>query len=290
LSDVQRSRPPRRDFRRGGEGGGFNRGGGFRRDRPAPGGPGVDYRALVEYIAKSLAEKPEEVTVEAYERGGGTVAIKVKLGDEDIGRFIGRVTARPQTRLRRPGEPVVLVPEHGTARPAFRRRGERMIRVGQVMGAFGVAGAVKVLPLTDFMDRFDPGARLVLDGCLRQVEWSRESRPGIVVKLSGIENRTFAELFRGRYLEVAEEEVRKLEEGRFYHRQVVGLAVFTSSGERLGVVAEILERPANDVWVSREGTVEHLIPATKDAVLEVDVAAGRVVVADWLVQVEDARD
>ena len=90
MSDVQRSRPPRRDFRRGGGGGGFNRGGGFRRDRPAPSGPGIDYRALVEYIAKSLAEKPEEVTVEAYERGGGTVAIKVKLGDEDIGRFIGK--------------------------------------------------------------------------------------------------------------------------------------------------------------------------------------------------------
>ncbi len=165
-----------------------------------------------------------------------------------------------------------------------------MIRVGQVMGAFGVDGAVKVLPLTDFMDRFDPGARLVLDGCARQVEWSRESGPGIVVKLNGIENRTLAELFRGRYLEVPEEDVRKLEEGRFYHRQVVGLAVFTSSGERLGVVAEILERPANDVWVSREGPVEHLIPATKDAVLEVDVAAGRVVVADWLLQVEDAKD
>ena len=89
MSDVQRSRPPRRDFRRGG-GGGFNRGGGFRRDRPAPNGPGIDYRALVEYVAKSLAEKPEEVSVESYERGGGTVAIKVKLADEDIGRFIGK--------------------------------------------------------------------------------------------------------------------------------------------------------------------------------------------------------
>lgn len=89
MSDVQRSRPPRRDFRRGG-GGGFNRGGGFRRDRPAPSGPGIDYRALVEFVAKSLAEKPEDVTVEAFERGGGTVAIKVKLADEDIGRFIGK--------------------------------------------------------------------------------------------------------------------------------------------------------------------------------------------------------
>ena len=90
MSDVQRSRPPRRDFRRGG----FNRGGGgtggFRRDRPASNGPGIDYKALVEYVARSLAEKPEEVTVEAFERGGGTVAIKVKLADEDIGRFIGK--------------------------------------------------------------------------------------------------------------------------------------------------------------------------------------------------------
>ena len=91
MSDVQRSQPPRRDFRRGGSGsGGFNRGGGFRRDRSAPGGPGIDYRAMVEYVAKSLAEKPEEVLVEAFERGGGTVAIKVKLADDDVGRFIGK--------------------------------------------------------------------------------------------------------------------------------------------------------------------------------------------------------
>jgi uncharacterized protein len=80
LSDTQRSRPARRDFR-----------GGFRRDRPeGPAGPGVDYKALVEYVARSLAEKPEEVLVESFERGGGTVAIKVKLADGDVGRFIGK--------------------------------------------------------------------------------------------------------------------------------------------------------------------------------------------------------
>jgi predicted RNA-binding protein YlqC (UPF0109 family) len=44
----------------------------------------------VEYVAKALAEKPDEVVVEAIERGGGTVAIKVKLADGDVGRFIGR--------------------------------------------------------------------------------------------------------------------------------------------------------------------------------------------------------
>jgi uncharacterized protein len=55
-----------------------------------PGGPSIDYRALVEYVAKSLAEKPDEVLVESFERGGATVAIKVKLADEDVGRFIGK--------------------------------------------------------------------------------------------------------------------------------------------------------------------------------------------------------
>ena len=165
-----------------------------------------------------------------------------------------------------------------------------MIRVGQVTGAYGLDGAVKVTPLTDFMDRFDPGASLLLDGCAREVEWSRESRPGLVVKLRGIENRTLAELFRGRYLEVPDEAMRELEEGRFYPRQVVGLAVVTSSGEGLGVVAEILARPANDVWVSRDGSIEHLIPATRDAILDVDIPGGRVIVADWLLNTEDAKD
>jgi len=165
-----------------------------------------------------------------------------------------------------------------------------VIRVGQVMGAYGVEGAVKVMPLTDFDERFDAGASLVLDGSSRKVEWSRDGHPGLVVKLTGIDNRTVAELLRGLYLEVPETETRPLEEGRFYHRQVVGLSAVTASGEPLGVIAEVLERPANDVWVSREGRIEHLIPAVKDAVLQVDLAGGRVVVADWLLEHEDARD
>lgn len=104
MSDFPRprsqARPPRRDGRPGdsprprrgdpGRYGGFGRGGDFRREGPA-GSPGaVDYRALVEYVAKSLADKPESVEVLAFERGGGTLAIKVRLDDGDIGRFVGK--------------------------------------------------------------------------------------------------------------------------------------------------------------------------------------------------------
>jgi 16S rRNA processing protein RimM len=161
-----------------------------------------------------------------------------------------------------------------------------MIRVGQVVGAFGTEGAVKVVPLTDFGDRFEAGQRLLLGGVERQVVWSRDRAPGLVLKLSGIDNRTLAEMHNGGYLEVAEP--RPLPGDSFYHHQVVGLEVRTQSGIRLGQITDVLERPANDVWVARDGSVEQLIPATRDAVLEVDTAAGKVVVADWLLQVEDA--
>ena len=161
------------------------------------------------------------------------------------------------------------------------------MKVGQVLGAYGIQGAVKVLPLTDFGDRFDPGSRLILAGDERTVEWSRSAGGGLVVKLDGIEDRTMAELVRGRYL-VDDASARPLAEGRYYHHQLIGLGVRTASGRPLGEIHEVLERPANDVWVSRLDAVEFLIPATRDAVLEVDLEGRAVTVADWLLQVEDA--
>lgn len=80
----------RNEFRPAGErrGGGS---GGFRPRRPyVPAGAGIDYRSLVEFIAKSVAEKPEEVRVNSYDRGRGAVAVKIRMADSDVGRLIGK--------------------------------------------------------------------------------------------------------------------------------------------------------------------------------------------------------
>jgi 16S rRNA processing protein RimM len=160
-----------------------------------------------------------------------------------------------------------------------------MIRVGQVVGVFGIQGAVKVLSLTDFDDRFEPGSELYLDGAPRRVEWGRRRGAGVVVKLAGIQTRNDAEPLRGRYLEVPEQAARSLPEGAWYYDQLIGLRVRTEAGRALGAVTEVLERPANDVWVVRapDGT-ETLVPAIRDAVAGVDLDAGVVTVGDWLIE------
>ncbi|HSR22044.1 MAG TPA: ribosome maturation factor RimM [Candidatus Eisenbacteria bacterium] len=163
-----------------------------------------------------------------------------------------------------------------------------MVRVGQVMGVFGVAGAVKVRSLTDFPDRFAPGAELSLEGAVHRVEWSRQQPAGLVVKLAGVDTRTDAETLRGRYLEVPDEALRPLPEGRWYHHQLIGLAVRSGAGKDLGTLTEVVTRPANDVWVARRDGHELLVPVIPDAVLGVDLEAGTVTVADWLLDAEDA--
>lgn len=163
-----------------------------------------------------------------------------------------------------------------------------MVRVGRVLGPFGVKGAVKVYPLTDFPDRFEPGSELHLGGARRRVEWSRRGSAWLVVKLAGLDDRSLAEAHRGHYLEVPEEELRPLPSGAWYHHQLVGLQVVSQGGIELGRLKEVLELPANDVWVADREGAELLVPATAEAVLEVDLERGRVVVADWLLDVEGA--
>ncbi len=94
MSGSQERPPFRRAFDSRGGGGSRGDRGGFRRpfDRGDRGerGPAVDYKALVDYVARSLAEQPERVEIIAVERGHGTLALKVKMAEEDMGRLIGK--------------------------------------------------------------------------------------------------------------------------------------------------------------------------------------------------------
>ena len=101
MSGMQRRESPDRPpFRRsyggphgGGDRGGFrggNREGGFRRPFGGPPGPSVDYKGLVEFVARAVADKPDQVEINTVDRGRGTIAIKVKMADQDMGRLIGK--------------------------------------------------------------------------------------------------------------------------------------------------------------------------------------------------------
>jgi 16S rRNA processing protein RimM len=80
-------------------------------------------------------------------------------------------------------------------------------------------------------------------------------------------------------LEIAAEERVDLPAGQYFHDQIIGLNVETVDGESVGTIADIIEAPANDVYVCRSGERDFLIPAVDVFVKSIDVAAGRMVIA-----------
>jgi 16S rRNA processing protein RimM len=162
----------------------------------------------------------------------------------------------------------------------------RFLAVGQVTGAHGVHGEIKVNILTQEPDRFGRLSHVWLgpddnDPVPWTLEGYRLHHGRALLKLEGCDNRNMAESLRAHLVLVPLAEAIPLEEGEYYEHQIVGLAVWTASGELLGQIEEILYTGANEVYIvrgDRPDRKEILVPAIEEVVLEIDLAAGRMTI------------
>ena len=162
--------------------------------------------------------------------------------------------------------------------------------VARVGRPHGVRGEVSVEVRTDeperrFADgtvldvRRDPPsaaapARLTVTG-------SRTHQDRRLITFAEVGDRSAAEALRGALLvtDVAGQVPEDPEE--FYDHQLVGLAVVTLDGTPAGTVAEVVHTGAQDLLVVRRaGREDALVPFVTALVPEVDLAAGRLLVAD----------
>jgi 16S rRNA processing protein RimM len=155
---------------------------------------------------------------------------------------------------------------------------DRALLVGRIVGAHGLRGEIRVNPVTDFPERFEPGSELWIDGEPVTVGTSRWDRRLVYVKLRGVSTRAAAEALVGKELHVPEES-SLLGEGQFFRHDVIGLRVREEDGDELGRVVDILHTGANDVYVVHGERGELLLPALDDVVKQVDVGRGEMVVA-----------
>ena len=124
-----------------------------------------------------------------------------------------------------------------------------------------------------------PGPSFTSRAGVRLFVSARPNRGGFVVRLTNVTHRTAADSMRGALLTVPEDNLAPLPEDTYYHFQLIDLHVFSDEGEELGVIAEILDTSANDVYVIRnDAGPDLLIPAIREVVLDVDVDSGRMTV------------
>lgn len=157
---------------------------------------------------------------------------------------------------------------------------EQDILIGKIAGPFGIGGEVKVTVLTDFPERFEKGRSVRLKPArgpeqVVKVQRSRAHKGGLVVKFEGADTREAAESLRDASIVIGRAELAELESGSYYVFDIIGLEVVSEDGRECGEVVEVLQGGANDVYVTSTGLC---IPALKDVVSRVDLAARRLTI------------
>jgi 16S rRNA processing protein RimM len=143
------------------------------------------------------------------------------------------------------------------------------LTVGRVVKAHGIGGEVVVEIRTD-----DPAARFAPGNTLRAkrtrgegeerdfvVETAREHGGRLLVRLAGVDDRDAADALRGNLFVVDSEDLPPIDEpDTYYDHQLEGLRVRTTTGEDVGVVAEVLHTAAGELLAVRRDSGEVLVP------------------------------
>jgi len=153
------------------------------------------------------------------------------------------------------------------------------VTIAKVTRPHGVSGEVKVLPLTDFPERFSKLDRAHLefeDGTTREVglERARHRPPFVILKFAQVDTASEAEALRNSFLVIERDQAVELPPDTLYDFELTGLRVETETGVQVGLITDVLHLPANDVYVVKKGDQEILVPAVRDVVTEIDVNTG----------------
>jgi 16S rRNA processing protein RimM len=151
------------------------------------------------------------------------------------------------------------------------------LAVGRLRRPHGLRGEVQMDVLTDFPERLRRGKKVYLGEERRElvIRGVRGAAKTFLISFQGINSPEEAAELRGQLIFVSSKDLPRLEEGEYYHHELLGLTVVDEGGTVLGILEEILETGANDVYLVRtpDGS-ELLLPALKNVILAVNLDQG----------------
>ncbi|MGB9826598.1 MAG: ribosome maturation factor RimM, partial [Desulfofundulus sp.] len=150
------------------------------------------------------------------------------------------------------------------------------INIGKIVNTQGHRGEVRVVPLTDFPERFEQMEEVLVyhkgERKTYHIEKTRRHKGFVILKFREVPDMNTALTLKGAFLQVTPAQLVVLPEDTFYIFEIIDLEVYTPEGERLGKITDVLSTGANDVYVVQEGDKRPLlIPALKSVVRDIDL-------------------
>lgn len=158
-----------------------------------------------------------------------------------------------------------------------------LFRVGVIANTHGIRGEVKVYPTTDNTDRFNDLKNVIVDTGREhinlEVQGVKYFKNMVILKFKGIDNINEVEKYKGKDLLVTRENAVPLEENEYYIADLIDMEVYDEDGKRIGILNDVMQTGANDVYVIiLENGRELLLPNIDQCILEVNTEENRMTV------------
>lgn len=160
---------------------------------------------------------------------------------------------------------------------------EDLLKVGIITSTHGIRGEVKVFPTTDDIQRFTYLKECIMDTGKQkipmEVEGCKFFKNQAILKFKGYDTINDIEPYKNATLWVTRENAVPLEEGEFYIADIIDAKVYEENGTYLGILTDVMETGANDVYVVQlETGKELLLPAIPQCILDINVEEPKVTV------------
>lgn len=159
------------------------------------------------------------------------------------------------------------------------------IELGVIARPHGVTGEIRVHvfnPESTLLQELGEVFLIGEDGeepTLVEVTSTRQGPKALLMRLAGVGSREDAEALRGYTLCIPREALPELEEGEYYHADLIGLEAFEGS-EPIGKVVEIIDYPSAEcLKIQRPGGFLE-VPMLPKWLDRVDIKGGRVHLKD----------
>ena len=162
--------------------------------------------------------------------------------------------------------------------------GDKPVTLAAIAGAHGVTGDVRLKLFgegVESLQRF----RAFNDSALTLTKLRDDGKGGAIARFAEVTDRNSAEALRGTTLTVPRSALPPLEEGEYYHADLLGLPAVSTEGKNLGEVIAVENYGAGDVLeIKRPTGKRFMVPMRVEAVPEWDAA--RIVIAAQFAEAE----
>lgn len=160
---------------------------------------------------------------------------------------------------------------------------KNLLEIGKIVNTHGLRGEVKVVPWTDSVEDFEyiSSVYIKIKNEYKKLTISsvKYQKNNVIVKFKEYSDINEILPYKNFVLYAERDELGELPEGVYYIVDLIGLEVYTESGEFVGKIADVFNAGASDIYdVKREGKKNLLLPVIDEVVKNVDIKGGKVTV------------